>query len=118
MARTFQIRQTITANTTQADAISAQGINAFFGRAAGITLYWNCDTAATLTASLASDDGTSQTGLVPAGSTVGQASTSGKVKVNEDFVGQFPIDAGCKLLLSVVNPTASNLIFNALVVVN
>jgi hypothetical protein len=118
MARSFAIRQSIPATTTIADVIAAQGINAQFGKAAGITIYWNCDTVADMTASMSTDDGVSGTGLVPAGSTVPVASTAGKIKTSEDFVGQFPIDAGSKLLLAVTNPTGGALDFNALVVVN
>lgn len=118
MARSFNIRQSIAAGATVADVISAQGINAVFGKAAGITIYWNCDTAATMTASMSTDDGTTAVGLVPAGSTVSQASTAGKIKTSEDFIGQFPVDAGSKLLLAVTNPTGGALEFNALVVVN
>jgi hypothetical protein len=117
MPRSFNIHQSIPVGTTP-DVIGTAGINAFFGKAAGLTVYWNCDTAATMTAALFADDGTSQVGLVPAGSAVPVASTVGKIKANEDFIGQFPIDAGFKLLLSVTNPTAGALIFNALVVVN
>ena len=118
MARSFNIRQSIPATSTVADVIAAQGINAYFGKAAGVTIYWNCDTAPTMLAALTVDDGTTAIGLVPAGSSVAQASTSGKIKTSEDFVGQFPIDAGSKLLLAVTNPTAGALEFNALVVVN
>lgn len=116
--RSFNIRQSIPANTTVADVIAAQGINAVFGKAAGITTYWNCDTAATMTAAMSQDDGVSSVGLVPPGSTVPIASTVGKVKTSEDFIGQFPVDAGSKLLMAVTNPTAGALVFNALVVVN
>jgi len=118
MARSFQIHQAILANSTTPDVIASAGINAFFGKAASITVYWNCDTVATMTAQLTSDDGSTATGLVPAGSAVPVASTAGKTKANEDFVGQFPIDAGSKLLMSVNNPTGGNLNFNATVIVN
>lgn len=118
MARSFNISQSIGATSTVADVIAAQGINAYFGKAASVNVYWNCSTVASMTASLSSDDGVTAVGLVPAGSTVKAASTAGAVKTNEDFVGQFPIDAGSKLLMAVTNPTAGALIFNALVVVN
>jgi hypothetical protein len=116
--RSFNVRQSIPLTSTVADVIQAQGINAIFGQAAGITVYWNCDTAATMFAALTVDDGTTARGLVPSGSTVSQASTVGKIKTSEDFIGQFPVDAGSKLLMAVTNPTAGNLLFNALVVVN
>lgn len=118
MARSFAIRQSIAANSTVADVISAQGINAQFGKAAGITIYWNCDTSSDMTAAMNVDDGVGSTGLVPSGSTVPVGSTPGKIKTSEDFVGQFPVDAGSKLLCSVTNPTGAPLDFNALVVVN
>lgn len=118
MARSFNIHFSVPATTTSPDVISSAGINAFFGAAAGITLYWNCDTVATMTAQATVDNGTTATVLVPAGSAVPIASTAGKIKANEDFIGQFPVDAGSKLLISVTNPTAGALLFNALVVVN
>ena len=118
MARSFNIHQSIPATTTVPDVITTAGINAYFGKASGVTVYWNCDTVATTTAACTADDGTTSVGLVPAGSAVPSASTAGKIKANEDFVGQFPIDAGSKLLISVTNPTAGALLFNALVVVN
>jgi len=118
MSRSFNIRQSIPATSTVADVIAAQGINAYFGKAAGVTVYWNCDTVATMTAGMSTDDGVTGVGLVPNGSTVPAASTPGKIKTSEDFIGQFPIDAGSKLLLAVTNPTAGPLDFNALVVVN
>lgn len=117
MARSFHIRQSIAATSTVADVIAAQGINAFFGHAAGITVYWNCDTAPTMTVAMSADNGVTVVGLVPPGAAVPQASSVGKIKTDEDFVGQFPIDAASKLLMSVTNPTAGALIFNALVVV-
>lgn len=116
--RSFNIRQIIPAGATVPDVISAQGINAVFGKAAGLTIYWNCDTAATMTASLGSDDGVSAAGMVPPGSTVPIASTPGKIKTSEDYIGQFAIDAGARLLMSVNNPSGGDLDFNALVVVN
>lgn len=118
MARSFNINQSIPANSTVADVIAAQGINAYFGQAAAITVYWNCNTVSSMSASLSVDNGVSGTGLVPAGSTVPVGSTPGKTKNTEDYIGQFPVDAGSKLLLSVTNPTGGALIFNASIIVN
>ena len=117
MARSYNISQAIAANTTVPDVIQTQGINAVFGRAAGVTIYWN-GSAAGLTASASVDDGVSSVGLIPPGSTVGVASSAGKVKTSEDFIGQFPVDANSKLLMAVTNTTAGSLTFAALVVVN
>lgn len=117
MARSFNIQQSIAANSTVADVIQAQGINAYFGAAVGITVYWNCNTVSSMSVSLSTDNGVNPKGLVPAGSTVPVGSTAGKIKTSEDYIGQFPVDAGSKLLMSVTNPTAGALIFNALVLV-
>jgi hypothetical protein len=118
MARSFNIQQSIPATSTVADVIAAQGINAYFGEAAAITVYWNCNTVSSMSASLSVDNGVSGKNLVPAGSTVPVGSTAGKIKNTEDYIGQFPVDAGSKLLLAVTNPTGGALLFNALVVVN
>jgi hypothetical protein len=117
MGRSFTISQTIAAGATVADVIAAQGINGYFGHAAGLVIYMNGN-AIGLLASLTADDGVSAKGLIPAGSSVGVASTAGKIKTQEDFQGQFPVDAGSKLLLSVTNPTGANIIFNAQAVIN
>jgi hypothetical protein len=117
MARSFNISQSIAAGATVADVIASQGINAYFGKAAAVVIYWNAD-ANGLLASLSSDDGTAAKGLVPAGSAVGVGSTANKIKTQEDFLGQFPIDGGSKLLMSVTNPTGAAITFNAQVVVN
>lgn len=118
MARSFNLSQSIPLTSTVADVIAAQGINAFFGAAAGITIYWNCNTVSSMTGSLTVDDGTTGKVLVPPGSTIPVGSTPGKIKNTEDYIGQWAVDAGSKLLLAVTNPTAGALIFNALVVVN
>ena len=116
--RSFNIRQSIPANATIPDVIQQQGINAYFGKAAAFALYWGCDTVANMFASLGSDDGISGKNMVPFGSTVPTLSTPGLCKTSENFIGQFAVDAGSKLLMAVTNPTGAALIFNALVVVN
>lgn len=116
MGRTFQVSLSIPATTTQADAISAAGINAFFGKASGVTFYSN-GAAIGLTQALTADDGTEGVQVIPAGSAIGVASTVGKIKTNEDFVIQFAVAAGFKLLWAVTNTTAGAIIVQGLFVV-
>lgn len=48
--------------------------------------------------------------LIPPGSSIGIASTVGKVKTNEDFIATVTVPAGSRLVLSATNPgAASNL---------
>ena len=117
MGRSIFVKQAIGAGLT-VEVIAAQGQNGFFGSAAAITVYQNSDTANTMTASMIADNGVTGKVLVPAGSAVQSASTAGKIKANEDFVGQYGVDAGSKLSWLVTNPTAGSLQFNGLLVVN
>lgn len=99
------------------DVLTAGGFNAQFGRASNITMYANGD-AAGLTMNMSWDDGSGGETILPNGSAVGVASTVGKIKTNEDFVIQFAVPAGVRLLLNVQNPTAGAINFNALLVLN
>lgn len=94
------------------DVISAFGVNAFFGKPAKITAYIGAD-AVGLTQALAFDDGETTVSVIPQGSGVGTLSTAGKVKTNEDFVTQFAVPGGVKLLWNVGNPTAAAVKVNA-----
>lgn len=99
------------------DLLTAAGFNAQFGRASNITMYANGD-AAGLTMNMSWDDGSGGETILPNGSAVGVASTVGKIKTNEDFVIQFAVPAGVRLLLNVQNPTGGNINFNGLFVLN
>lgn len=92
--------------------ISAAGFNAFFGKAAKVTAYIGAD-AVGLTQALSYDDGETTVSVIPQGSGVGTLSTAGKIKTNEDFVAQFAIPAGCKLLWNIGNGTAAAIKVNA-----
>lgn len=94
------------------DVISAAGFNAFFGKAAKVTAYIGAD-AVGLTQALSYDDGETTVSVIPQGSGVGTLSTAGKIKTNEDFVSQFAVPPGCKLLWNVGNPTAAAVKVNA-----
>lgn len=114
--RSFQVRVSIGIGATVNDLITAAGINAYFGGAANITFYANAD-APGLTHRVSHDDGQNESTVIPSGAFVGAASTPGKVKTNEDFVVQFAVPGGAKLLVSASNPTGAAVNYNALVVV-
>jgi predicted cupin superfamily sugar epimerase len=105
----------VAANTTLANVLSGQPIQ-YMGKAGVLTIYAN-GSAAGLQWSLAINDGQSNQQVVPNGSTLSPASTAGKIKTNEDFVGQFAIPAGVQLQLSVTNTTGGALTANFLFVI-
>jgi hypothetical protein len=79
----------------------------YWGRAGVLTLYGNTTIALgshSLTLFSGADPGSA---LIPAGSGVQVGSTAGAVKVNEDFIGQFPIPAGSRLVHALANPGAA-----------
>jgi hypothetical protein len=102
----------ITTGTTNPNILSGQPIQ-YWGRAGVLTIYGNGD-AAGLLWNLNTNDGQTNNSIVPQGSGLGVASTAGKVKTNEDFIGQFAIPAGVQLMLPVTNPTAGDIKANFL----
>lgn len=116
MSRSFQLQVSIPLGGAVNDIITAAGINAQFGVASNVTLYANGD-ATGLLMNVNWDDGQRSEGLIPNGSAVGVASTAGKIKTNEDFISQFPVPAGVKLLMNVQNPTGAAITFNALFII-
>jgi hypothetical protein len=46
--------------------------------------------------------------FIPTGSSLGVASTPGRVKANEDFIASVPIPANTRLVLPVTNPGAAS----------
>lgn len=114
--RSFQVSVSVPANNTVKDAITAAGFNAYFGQAANVTFYSNA-AAAGLTEDMNADDGQEAAIKIPTGSTVGVASTVGKIKTNEDFVTQFAIASGFKLLWNLQNSTGAAIIAQGLFVI-
>jgi hypothetical protein len=98
------MEQSIAASTTVANLLAGQPIQ-YWGRAGVLTLYGNAD-AAGVNFALSINDGQETKQIVPTGAGLGVASTVGKVKTNEDFVGQFPIPGNVQLILAVSNTTA------------
>jgi hypothetical protein len=83
----------------------------YFSKASVLTIYGNADITG-MTFSLSFNMGGDSQVPVPVGSSLGVASTPGKIKTNEDFLIQVPVPAGARLVLGVVNPGgASNTTF-------
>jgi hypothetical protein len=99
------MEQSVAANATTANLLSGAPIQ-FVGRAGVLTLYGNAD-AVGMTHALSINDGQETRQIVPAGAGLGAASTAGKVKTNEDFIGQFPIPAGVQLIHAITNTTGA-----------
>jgi hypothetical protein len=96
---------TIATVTTNPNILAGSPIQ-YIGKAGVLTIYGNGD-AAGLQWNLTTNDGQQNLQIVPQGSSLGVASTAGKVKTNEDFIGQFAIPGGVQLALAVTNPTGA-----------
>lgn len=114
--QTFSIMESsIAATTTVANILSGSPVQ-FVTKASVLTLYANAD-AVGITFSLSLADGNTIAQVVPTGAGLSAASTVGKIKTNEDFIGQFAIPSGVQLILAVVNSTAGAVKVNFLLVV-
>lgn len=105
----------VAANTTNPNALSGSAIQ-YMGKAGVLTIYGNAS-AAGMQVSLTTNDGQENKQVIPTGSNLGPASTAGKVKTNEDFLGQFAIPGGVQLMLALVNTTGGTLTANLLFVI-
>jgi hypothetical protein len=114
--QTLNVLTSLTTGTTNNNVL-ANTPQAFIGKPAVVTLYGNGSAAGLLFSFFANQGAESQV-MVPPGSVLGPASTAGKIKVNEDFIGQYAIPSGSALVLSVTNPTAGTLVSNFQIVVN
>jgi len=85
-------------------------------KAAVLTIYGNSD-AVGLFQTFFMNDGQTTITLIPPGSGISVASTVGKVKTNEDFIIQYAIPGGERLVHSINNPTAGAVKVNFLYVV-
>jgi hypothetical protein len=104
------IRTAIGAASTVLNALAGNALE-YFSRPSVLTIYGNADIAGMNMALTFNEGGDSQV-PIPPGSSIGLASTPGKIKVNEDFLIQVPVPAGARLVLGVTNPgAASNFTF-------
>src|SRR5208283_2185552 len=109
--QTFMVNAfSVAATTTNPNILQGQPIQ-YWGKPGVLTLYGNAS-AAGLSMALSLNDGQQNLQVVPTGSTIGVASTAGKVKTNEDFIGQFAIPSAVQLMLPVTNTTAGPLTVN------
>lgn len=106
MPLSLTVRSAIGAAATIANVLSGLAIE-YQGSAVVLTVYGNGDIAG-MTQSLFGHRGDASDLYIPPASGLGVASTVGKVKVNEDFIGQFPLPAGTRLVHSVTNPGAAS----------
>jgi len=104
----------LAANGTIINVLSGQPIE-IFSEAGTITIYGNAD-AIGVTMSLSMASGLGIETVVAPGSVVSVASTAGKIKVNEDFLIQFAVAAGKRLILGLVNTTAAAIVARMLLV--
>ena len=103
---------TLAAAATSANILAGLSVEYFGGKAAILTLYGNAD-ALLFTHSFFMNDGQNVVLLVPPGTPVSIAGTVGKVKTNEDFIGQWAVPSQIRLVHSVTNggAGASNFTF-------
>ena len=93
------------ASATITNALAGQSVE-FFGSKAGIlTFYANAD-AAGVQHTLFINNGQDIQTVVPPGSSLSVASTVGKIKTNEDFIGQWAVPAGVRLVWGLINTVA------------
>jgi hypothetical protein len=101
---------------TNTNILAGQSVEYFGGRAAVLTLYGNAD-ALLVTHSFFMNDGQNVTLLVPPNTPVSLAGTVGKVKTNEDFIGQWAIPSQVRLVHSVTNGGAGTTNFTFMYVI-
>lgn len=105
------------ANATITNALAGQSVE-FFGSKAGIlTLYANAD-ATGVQHTLFINNGQEIQTVVPPGSSLSVASTVGKIKTNEDFIGQWAVPAGVRLVWGLVNTTAGAIVARGMFVIS
>lgn len=103
-------RGAIGAGATVQNALQGTALE-YFSKASVLTIYGNADIAGMSFALSFNMGGDSQV-PIPFGSSLGVASTPGKIKTNEDFLIQVPVPMGARLVLQVINPgAASNFTF-------
>lgn len=108
------VRAAIGAGVTISNNLQGTAIE-YQGKAISLTLYGNGDIAG-MNHTLFGHQGESTQVFIPPGAGLGIASTVGKIKTNEDFIGQWAIPGGSRLVHAITNPgAASNIIFQYMV---
>jgi hypothetical protein len=114
--QTFSINELSIALTSTTANILAGAPIQYFGRAGVLTIY-GCSDAVGITHALTVNDGQTNTQVIPTTSGLGACSTTGTVKTNEAFIGQYAIPAGVQLIHSVTNTTAGAVKVNFIYVI-
>jgi hypothetical protein len=105
------------ANSSITNALAGQSVE-FFGSKPGIlTLYANAD-AVGVQHTLFINDGQDIKTVIPPGSSLSIASTVGKLKTNEDFIGQWAVPAGVRLVWGLTNTTAGAIVARGMFVIS
>lgn len=105
MALTWNLNNvSIPATSTNANVLTGSTIE-FIGQASTLTIYGNAN-AVGVTHTLFAGMGPQAPLLIPSGSSLNVASTAGAIKTNENFIGQWAVPAGSRLVHAVTNTTA------------
>lgn len=106
MALTWNINAlSVPASSTNANVLVGSTIE-FIGTASTITIYGNAN-AIGCTHTLFAGQGPNAPLLIPSGSGLNAASTPGAIKTNENFIGQWAVPAGSRLVHAVTNTTGA-----------
>lgn len=107
----------LAANSTITNALAGQSVEYFGSKAGILTLYANAD-AVGVQHTLFINDGQDIKTVIPPGSSLSVASTVGKIKTNEDFVGQWAVPSGVRLVWGLVNTTAAAIVARGMFVIS
>lgn len=102
----YPIRVSIAPTSTTQNVIAGQPPE-IITKALILTLYGCAETVGALTHALQWNNGAEGGLYVAPGAILPLASTAGGIKVNEAFIGQFPVAAGTRLIHSVTNSTGT-----------
>jgi hypothetical protein len=104
MGYSFPVKYTEPAAATIANLLAGTPVE-YIGEAIKLTIYGSADAAGD-THSLSSFRGSEPGALVIPLGPIPVASTAGAIKTNENFIGQFAIPAGSRLVHNVVGTAA------------
>lgn len=107
----------LAANSSITNALAGQSVEYFGSKAGILTLYANAD-AVGVQHTLFLNDGQDIKTVIPPGSSLSIASTTGKLKTNEDFIGQWPVPSGIRLVWGLTNTTGGAIVARGMFVIS
>lgn len=107
----------LAASGSISNALAGQSVEYFGSKAGILTLYANADAVGVLH-TLFLNDGQDIKTTIPPGSSLSVASTTGKLKTNEDFIGQWAVPAGIRLVWGLTNTVATATIARGMFVIS